>query len=71
MFRDASKNLVHTATVSVDSATQVTMAAIPGTTTENFPVGLLDYDLELQYSDGLVRTYVQGVVNILEDISHT
>ena len=65
-IRTDSGDLIHDASVSI-AANVVTINSIDGATTATFPVDNLKYDLELTLSGGIIRTYLQGDVPIIQD----
>jgi hypothetical protein len=68
-FRTASKKLVFKATCVV-AGNEITMNQINDTDTQEFPVGTLYYDLEITLTNGIVRTWVKGIQEILQDQSY-
>lgn len=66
---NSAKTLVFTVTVSVVDDT-ATIPEISKTDTASFPVGLLKYDLEVTLSSGVVRTWIEGEIAIIQDQSY-
>ena len=68
-FRDKNDNLIYNWIPTILSSGKVVFPPIPKEDTQQFPVGVLKFDIEFTRPDDKVRTYVSGKLRILEDVS--
>ena len=68
-FRTSSGRLVHEPTLSI-SGNVVTMEKIAASTTDDFPIGTLYYDLQITDTNGDTFTYIGGTLSVVTDYSY-
>lgn len=68
-IRDCFNVLVYNVPLVVNSNI-ITQPSIDGSVTKLFPLAILNYDIEITLSGGLIRTYIQGTIEILKDYSY-
>lgn len=67
-IRNKYGRLLHEYKPKIDGG-RVVLDEVSGAITAGFPIGVHTYDIEYRFKGGIAHTYVNGTIEILEDIS--